>query len=293
MKNGADNKPDTSRRALCTIWLFFALVYCWSWSFWITAAALGVNVESDLGRTLKLLGLLGPMLGGIAFAYFTQSREYFREYLSRLVDLRRISPTWWLVVFLFVPGILTVAVLIDIVCGGAVTLTLVEKRIMPFLTAPLTILPFLGNVFICGPFPEELGWRGYVLDRLQEKWNALVSSLILGPIWAVWHVPLFFMHGSRHQSEGVLSPWFWLFLAGVVPTAVVFTWIFNNSRRSTLAAILFHFVANITYELANVNERTNVYAFLIWIVAAVVIVAVWGARTLTRSSPDPVVVSSE
>jgi len=120
--------------------------------------------------------------------------------------------------------------------------------VTPFLSAPSTIVPFLLGVFIYGPFPEELGWRGYALDRLQARWNALVSTLILGAIWALWHLPLFFIKDTLFYSQGAWSPWFWLFVVGVIPTAVIYTWIFNNTRRSTLAAILFHFMSNVTYE---------------------------------------------
>ena len=151
----------------------------------------------------------------------------------------------------------------------------------PFLSAPLTLVPFALRVFVHGPFPEELGWRGYVLDRLQARWNALVSSLILGVIWALWHMPLFFIKDMLHYSEGVGSPWFWQFMVGVIPMAVILTWIFNNTRRSTLAAILFHFMANLTYQLANVTAGTNFYSTLLWIIAAIAVVALWGAGTLT------------
>jgi uncharacterized protein len=282
MNEETDTKKTSPRLPLASVWLFFVLVYCWSWSFWILAAVLGLGVNTTGGNTLKLIGLAGPMLGGIGFAYFTQSKEGFRQYLSRIVDPRRISPRWWLVVALFVPGILALSVLIDITSGGSTTLALIEKRLAPFLAAPSTIIPFVFGVFINGPFPEELGWRGYILDRLQEKWSALKSSLILGAIWAIWHTPLFFMTGSHHQTQGVWSPWFWLFMAGVMPTALIFTWVFNNTQRSTLAAILLHFIANLAYELANVSPGTNLYSFIIWIVAALVVVAFWGTDTLTR-----------
>jgi CAAX protease family protein len=81
----------------------------------------------------------------------------------------------------------------------------------------LTIVPFALGVFVHGPFPAELGWRGYVLDRLQSRWNVVVSSLILGAIWALWHLPLFFIKDMIHCAQGVWSPWFWQFMLGVIP----------------------------------------------------------------------------
>jgi membrane protease YdiL (CAAX protease family) len=145
------------------------------------------------------------------------------------------------------------------------------------------IIPFAVHLFIYGPFPEELGWRGYVLDRLQARWNALASSLILGGIWALWHLPLFYIKDTYpHYSQGAWSPWFWLFMVEVIPTAVIYTWIFNNTRRSTLAAIIFHFMSNVTAELTNATAGTNFYSTLLWVIAALAVVALWGAGTLTR-----------
>ncbi len=152
------------------------------------------------------------------------------------------------------------------------------------------IVPFVAHVLVYGPIPEELGWRGYVLDRLQERWNALTSSIVLGALWALFHFPLFLIRDANpHYTQGVWSPWFWQFMIGIIPSAVIYTWIFNNTRRSTLAAILFHFATNLTYLFANTTASTNLYSTLLLIVAAVTVVAFWGADTLTRAKYVPVV----
>jgi len=127
------------------------------------------------------------------------------------------------------------------------------------------------SIFFIGPFPEELGWRGYVLDRLQAKWNALGSSLILGVVWALWHLPLFFIRDTYQYNQGAWSEWFWLFMIGIIPLAVIFTWIFNNTRRSTLAIILFHFMVVFTDELLNLTMRTDLYSTLLWVIVAMAV----------------------
>ena len=90
------------------------------------------------------------------------------------------------------------------------------------------------------------------------------------------------MKDTYHYDQGAWSPWFWLFMVQVIASAVIFTWIFNNTRRSTLAAILFHFMINLTAELANLTGRTNFYSTLLWIIAAIAVVRFWSAATLTR-----------
>ncbi len=232
---------------------------------------------------MEVGGLLGPMLGGIGFMYFTQSKEIWSEYWWRAIDFRRIELTWYLIILLFVPALFAVAVLLDIASSGNAALVLMSERVAPFLSAPSTIVPFLLGAFIYGPLPEELGWRGYALEQLQSRWNALISSLVLGAIWALWHLPLFFIRDTLFYGHGPWSPWFWEFMVQIIPLAIAFTWIFNNTRRSTLAAIIFHFIANVTADFANVTAGTNFYSTLLWIMAAVGLLILWDAGTLTRT----------
>ncbi len=277
-----------ARPSLRSAGLFFVLVFCWTWSFWIGAAASGASAQSISGMALIVLGLLGPMLGGITFAYFTLDHEGWREYWVRIIDARRIPARWFLVVLLFVPCLMALAVLIDLLLSGDAVLTQIGKRATPFLAAPLSVAPFLLHVLVYGPLPEELGWRGYALDRLQARWSALAASLVLGAIWALWHLPLFFIRDMNpHYSEGAWSLWFWLFMVEVVANAVIYTWIFNNTRHSTLATIIFHCISNLTAELTNATAGTNLYSTLLWIIAAAGVVALWGGKTLTGGEDAP------
>jgi hypothetical protein len=99
------------------------------------------------------------MLGGIGFTYFTQDNENWREYWSRIVDPKRIPAKWYLVIFLFVPVLMAIAVLLDVALGGSAVLTQIGKRVTPFLSAPFTIIPFALHLFIYGPLPEVC-WIG-------------------------------------------------------------------------------------------------------------------------------------
>jgi membrane protease YdiL (CAAX protease family) len=263
-------------------WLFFVLALGWSWLFWIPAAVLGLSFRTPAGALLGLVGMLGPMLAAIGLTYFTEGVEGKRDYWLRIVDFKRIGPRWYLVIFLFVPVLMSVTACLDILSGGSAEPF--KQAARPFLSSPLSIIPYALVTMFIGPFPEELGWRGYVLDRLQTKFNALLSGLILGVVWALWHVPLFFIKDTYQYNQGAWSEWFWLFMIGIIPLSVIFTWIFNNTNRSTLAVILFHFMVNFTDQILNATMRTDLYSTILWILAALVVAVIWGPKTLTKST---------
>ena len=270
------------RRPFVGPMLFFIFVFCWTWAFWIPAAASGISVQTGPGRLLLVLGLLGPMLGGIGFTYATRTSGDWRDYWLRVFDVGRIPARWCAIILLFAPMLFTIAVLLDLASGGGDAVAQISLMFTSFFSAPSTIAPFLLVTLVNGPIPEELGWRGYVLDRLQMQWSAVMASVILGVLWAIWHVPLFFLHGMKHDV-GIRSLWVWLFVLQTIPVTIMFTWIFNNTSRSTLGAILFHFMANVTAELANKTDRTNLYSTVLWILAAAAVVACQGASSPVRA----------
>jgi uncharacterized protein len=110
----------------------------------------------------------------------------------------------------------------------------------PGVTIPILLGQVL-TILFSGPISEEAGWRGFALPRLQAKYNALVSSLILGVIWTCWHLPLFFLTGQAQL--GIPFP-FYLML--VVTMAVYLTWLYNSTRGSLIITVLAHFSFNLT-----------------------------------------------
>lgn len=260
-------------------WIYFVVTFAWTWLIWITGIVQGVTAESAEGLIVAFLGVIGPMVTGIGFTYLTRDREGRRDYWKRVVDFKRVSAKWYLVILLFVPALNILSALLDKLAGGSgagLGESLLNVAANPFGL----VMSFLFASLI--PFIEELGWRGYVLDRLQERYSALVSSLIIGVVWSLWHLPLFFVPGSYQASLGIGTPAFWLFMIGIVPLSLPFTWIYNNTGRSTLAVILFHAMVNFTGELIALSERADTISIALWFVAAIVITMVWGATKLVR-----------
>ena len=169
----------------------------------------------------------------------------------------------------------------------------------------LTINKLLGNTFngylflaqlgsflpllILGPLSEEIGWRGYALGRLQTRWNALTSSLIVGLVWALWHLPLFMMVGSSQHELG--SP-FAGFLVGMMAVSVLFTWLHNNTTGSIWTAIFFHWLYTYSAQVvASGVTRSVLYnwlGYVPYIIIAIIVVLIWKPQTLRTNSSKPI-----
>lgn len=270
---------QTSNSKLASPWVYFLATFVWTWVFWGIAIATGANMEeAGTGIILLVLGVIGPAVTGITFTYLTRDKAGRRDYWQRIISFKRIPAKWYLVIFLFVPVMHGIAALIDdLAGGGGSTWGEVVTNAAKDPLAIITLFMFAALI----PFLEELGWRGYVLDRLLERYNALASSLILGTIWSLWHLPMFFIPGSYQAGLGIGTVAFWLFFLAIVPLSIPITWLFNNTKRSTLAAILFHAMVNFTGELILLSSRADNIYNLLWFVAAFAIAAIWG-KTLIK-----------
>jgi len=131
----------------------------------------------------------------------------------------------------------------------------------------LALLPavFLQQVLLGSSLGEEPGWRGYALPRMQWMHSSLSASLLLGLLWALWHLPLWI------RPEQQLSQVAWDTL-GIIAAAVLFTWVFNHSRGSLLLALLFHASIAVTGLFLAVPDRhAAISTVLAWLLVGLVL----------------------
>lgn len=230
-----------------------------------------------------------------------------------------MGPSWAIVLFIiggFVPSL--VAVFLTWKQEGKIGLRHLGQRIVQFnigwrwylaaaiviilaTVGQLVIISSLGQTFdltlfvaqlgsilpllILGPLSEEIGWRGYALDRLQTKWNALTSALIVGLGWGLWHWPLFAMVGT---SQHELAIPFAGFLVGVMTASVLYTWLHNNTSGSIWTAIFFHWLYTYPVQVvASGVTRSDLYNWLEYvpyIIIAIIVVLIWKPQTLRTNS---------
>ena len=130
---------------------------------------------------------------------------------------------------------------------------------------------------------EELAWRGFGLPRLQTKYNALTASLILGVIWSVFHLPLFFTLTGSSQSDWSFTN----FLVTTVALTVLYTWMYNNTGGSVLLAYLFHASANTWTQIFSIDHANPTLRWVtsgLIIAAAVIVILAAGAENLSQKN---------
>jgi uncharacterized protein len=185
------------------------------------------------------LGALSASLAAIVLVVIEGRKGGLRELLGRIL-IWRVGIQWWAFVLFFaiIPSVAALY-LFKLLGGPPVD----WSGLRPLYT----VIPMFIFLVIAAGIGEEFGWRGFLLPRLQTRHNALVSSLIVGAAWAIWHIPLFFIEGTNQyelQSQGGLLPAILGYSTLVIASSIQFTWVFNNTNGSVLLAAVLHGASN-------------------------------------------------
>lgn len=210
---------------------YFVLTFTISWLLW---APLVIFKQTDaLATILQLAGGFGPPAAALVVTWVIGGRTAVRAWAARIVH-RKVGLGWWLVALLGIPLLVFLGFGLFLAAGGH---TVYNWHALPWYSYGLlfTFMFFFGG-------GEEPGWRGFALPRLQARYGALTAGLIIGVLWACWHLPLFF---SPVWGQ---APQFIWFAASVVAVSVILTWLFNNTGGSVLLAMVMH---------ASLNAITN------------------------------------
>jgi membrane protease YdiL (CAAX protease family) len=217
---------------------FFILAYAGSWLVWALfmfsrdgAGVLPFHSPLDFLETVAIGIFLGPALAAVIVTGVTEGKAGLRRFLGRIV-LWRVGVKWYLFVLLGIPALVSLGTLV--LPGVWGSFQPMENPIMELISyPPFFVYPAL---LIGGPLGEEPGWRGFTLPRLQERHGPLLGSLILGPLWACWHTPIWF---SGQWTEPALLN-IGLYIVWISAMTVIMTWVFNRTRGSVFLAILAH-----------------------------------------------------
>src|ERR687890_934925 len=242
---------------------FFVLAFGLTWAVWLPrAAGVPVGAAGDLWTWV-------PAVAALLAAALTGGRAAVAELGARLV---RWHVGWrWYAVVILGPAVFSLAVAAAYVLLGGSWADAAPPALRG--ETPLVLVPvFLAVLFLTDGLGEELAWRGFALPRLLTGHNALVASLILGVIWALWHLPLVWTEGNAMYQQPV-----WLLLVDITAKSVLFTWVFLHTRGSVLIAMLFHGATNlfiVSPAVASTGDLTLplLAAVAKWVLVVVVVV---------------------
>jgi membrane protease YdiL (CAAX protease family) len=206
----------------------------------------------------------GPALAGLAVAATTEGWAGVKRLLAA-IGRWKVAPIWYVVAIALPLVLQLVAVLINPVLGAPAPNW---NAIPPLGEVAVWVAVFL--VF-SGPLGEEPGWRGFALPRMLERQGALAASLVLGVLWSAWHLPLGLVGDLTVYGS-----------INAVLAAIVFTWLWQNTRGSVLLAILMHashqnsvrYIGRV-YEGADKVQQQWI-AVTLWALVALAIVLVHG-----------------
>jgi uncharacterized protein len=278
-ENAMTDKTDHGKY----LWLFFVFTFIFSWVFWIPNALLANGVMFSPGLEKFVTGpfnpaAFGPLVAALIVVLLEQGWKGAGQLLKKGLDFR-FRKTWLLPIFLLLPLLFGGGILVSILLGKT-------RSDWSVLSNPAyALVGFFVILLTGGPLQEEFGWRGYALPRLQSRYTALTSSLILGFFWWLWHLPAVFIPGRFMTNSPVL---FAGLAVVIMLTSILFTWIYNNTYGSVLATMLFHASMNWSIWSLLPSMQVNFSIIAGWIIllliAAIVIVRIHGSGKLSRVS---------
>jgi membrane protease YdiL (CAAX protease family) len=174
--------------------------------------------------------IVGPTLSAFIMTGLTEGDTGMGRLLRRYV-LWRVGIPWYLLVLIIAPALLLLGIL---VLPGEMATVRHLVLIYP--------LSYIIIFFVGGALFEEPGWRGFALPRLQQRFGALLGTILLGALWAFWHLPVYLVpgyNGAGTSFAGIIIPFVEFVISGMA-IAVIFTWVFNNTRGSLLLVMLLH-----------------------------------------------------
>ncbi|HWA29803.1 MAG TPA: CPBP family intramembrane glutamic endopeptidase [Rhizomicrobium sp.] len=233
--------------------VFFALVFALTIPFWLLSSATGAELLPKL--PVAALAVICPALAALFLGWREGGAQEVRALLGRLVQFRGGAISHVFAFFLpFLAGFASCAWL--------------RAAGVPVPTPDASVISVfsLFALFLPGAICEELGWTGYALDPLQRKYGALPAALIIGAVWALWHVP------ALAQAD---RDWSWIawWCLGTVSTRVIMVWLYNATRGSVPVAILLHTAGNLAWQLFPVHGSyydPKTTGILLFAIAAVV-----------------------
>ena len=267
---------------------YFLLAFASGWIVWLPL----VLSQSGIGLLPfsieftdafnPLVGFVGLTLTGFIVAAVTEGKAGVRQ-LRRQILQWRVGVSWYLLVFLGIPIVFLLA---GIIWRGVPPSNTIQQEWLGFFASYLPEVLLIGLLVNLW---EEIGWMGFAMPRMQQRYGPLAASVFVGALFALFHLPLFFIGGV--PALGTVLLYMPLTILIAIPQRIVMTWLFNNTKGSVIIAMLFHAAHNSAnnhlLELFPGVDDPGRYVFLVitYIVVAAILL-VWTKGRLSYRADD-------
>lgn len=250
---------------------FFILIFAVTWTFWFAAPYLGDPINSDpIFLMFMLAGLFTPFTTALYLIFISKNDALKSTFSNKLFNTKLVK---WKTIPLFLilfPASIIISVLISTIFGYSFDqFTIADEFSFSIGGIPTLLVLLLAACF------EELGWRGYAVESLNNKFNYFEATAIFGILWSLWHLPMFFIPES-YQAELLQEDFILVinFFVSIIPLAFIISWFCKKNSGSILGAILIHSIVNLSQEFFLVSPYTKCIQTLILIVIAAIFIIV-------------------
>jgi hypothetical protein len=249
---------------------YFTITFFVTFVFWFAGAYVSFREDlSGLYMLFMLPGLMAPFLLSLWMIYSSKNLQLKKDFFNRVTKLRLIDPKTLPVFFLIMPLAVLVSIILSLALGESIS----QIQFSEGFSFSFGLIPALLILVLAASF-EELGWRGYAFDSLQSRYNFLTASILFSILWSFWHFPLIFVKNSYQYEIFHENIWFAVnFFVSIIPMGIIISWICSKNRKSVIAAILFHFIINISQEILDITQTTKCIETVVLIFIALVIIA--------------------
>jgi len=249
---------------------YYAATFISTYALWFAGAWASFQDDSSgLYMLFMLPGLMAPFLISL-FMILTSGDAYLKkDFVNRLINPALIRMKMLPVFFLLMPVAVLASIALSLPFGGSAS----QFQMAEGFSFSTGFVPVLLLLLMAAAF-EELGWRGYAFDSLQSRYNLFTASIIFSILWSLWHFPLVFVKNSYQYEIIQQNVWFAVnFFAGIIPMGVIISWVCVKNRKSVIAAVLFHFIINLSQEVLAITQVSKcIETGVLTLIAALIVI---------------------
>jgi membrane protease YdiL (CAAX protease family) len=205
---------------------FFIITFFWTWLFWVPFIFIGH------GHPIMSIGAFGPAIAAFITLLTTNGKGSIKKFFKLFFSLN-FGWKVWLTIF----GILGISIIMAYILPKVFGINEVPPYLPNIYVFPL----FLLQMIFLGGGQEEIGWRGFILPILEKRFGLSIGSFVMGVIWALWHLPLWFISGTSQQEYMN----YFAFFISCIGLSYILSWIIAESANRMLSGVIVHGTINV------------------------------------------------